>query len=315
MKLYEAGPASANAALRARGRASRSRLSSARDSPEPRSRIHPSVAMPLPSAQAHGRRRSVRPRDPGHRRVGRPRRPLALRVRCARRHGGAAWARRTQARGALRRDRRRGESAARRSCRSISPRRSADDFGQVAGAIRAQLGRLDGLVHTAAFLGSLGPIEHQSFDSLAEGAARQCGRGDGADALAAAVAFVRARRGRRVHARQSRRGSARLLGRVRGDQGRTFGAGARSGGRVGEPAQSAHRRRRSRTDALAASRADASGRGPGGASVARSAGAALSSSARRAREGGERRADRRAGLARGSCGLLPARRAGDCGRP
>jgi NAD(P)-dependent dehydrogenase (short-subunit alcohol dehydrogenase family) len=42
---------------------------------------------------------------------------------------------------------------------------SADDFGQVAGAVRAQLGRLDGLVHTAAFLGSLGPIEHQAFDS------------------------------------------------------------------------------------------------------------------------------------------------------
>jgi NAD(P)-dependent dehydrogenase (short-subunit alcohol dehydrogenase family) len=41
---------------------------------------------------------------------------------------------------------------------------SADDFGNVASAIRAQLGRLDGLVHTAAFLGSLGPIEHQSFD-------------------------------------------------------------------------------------------------------------------------------------------------------
>ena len=42
---------------------------------------------------------------------------------------------------------------------------SADDFGNVAGAIRSQLGRLDGLVHTAAFLGSLGPIEHQSFDA------------------------------------------------------------------------------------------------------------------------------------------------------
>jgi NAD(P)-dependent dehydrogenase (short-subunit alcohol dehydrogenase family) len=42
---------------------------------------------------------------------------------------------------------------------------SADDFGNVASAIRAQLGRLDGLVHTAAFLGSLGPIEHQSFDT------------------------------------------------------------------------------------------------------------------------------------------------------
>jgi NAD(P)-dependent dehydrogenase (short-subunit alcohol dehydrogenase family) len=42
---------------------------------------------------------------------------------------------------------------------------NADDFGNVASAIRAQLGRLDGLVHTAAFLGSLGPIEHQSFDA------------------------------------------------------------------------------------------------------------------------------------------------------
>ena len=41
---------------------------------------------------------------------------------------------------------------------------SADDFGNAASAILAQLGRLDGLVHAAAFLGSLGPIEHQSFD-------------------------------------------------------------------------------------------------------------------------------------------------------
>jgi NAD(P)-dependent dehydrogenase (short-subunit alcohol dehydrogenase family) len=42
---------------------------------------------------------------------------------------------------------------------------SADDFGNVAAALQEQLGRLDGLVHTAALLGSLGPIEHQSFDS------------------------------------------------------------------------------------------------------------------------------------------------------
>ncbi|NDP41180.1 MAG: SDR family NAD(P)-dependent oxidoreductase [Aromatoleum sp.] len=41
----------------------------------------------------------------------------------------------------------------------------ADDFGNVAAAIRGQLGRLDGLVHTAAVLGSLGPIEHQSLDA------------------------------------------------------------------------------------------------------------------------------------------------------
>ena len=39
------------------------------------------------------------------------------------------------------------------------------DFDATAGAIRAQLGRLDALVHTAAFLGSLGPLEHQAPDA------------------------------------------------------------------------------------------------------------------------------------------------------
>ena len=39
------------------------------------------------------------------------------------------------------------------------------EFGSIASAIEKQLGRLDGLVHTAAFLGSLGPIEHQAFDA------------------------------------------------------------------------------------------------------------------------------------------------------
>ena len=38
-------------------------------------------------------------------------------------------------------------------------------FGEVAGAIQAQLGRLDALIHTAALLGSLGPVEHQAFDA------------------------------------------------------------------------------------------------------------------------------------------------------
>ncbi len=42
---------------------------------------------------------------------------------------------------------------------------TADDFGNVAQALQAQCGRLDALVHTAALLGTLGPIEHQSFDS------------------------------------------------------------------------------------------------------------------------------------------------------
>ncbi len=97
---------------------------------------------------------------------------------------------------------------------------TADDFGNVAGAIRAQLGRLDGLVHTAAFLGSLGPIEHQSFDAWQKVLRVN---------LAAAMALTRstlpllvggARRLRRVHARHARRRSARLLGRLRGGEGR-----------------------------------------------------------------------------------------------
>lgn len=41
----------------------------------------------------------------------------------------------------------------------------SDDYGNVAGAARAQLGRLDGIVHAANVLGSLGPIEHQAFDA------------------------------------------------------------------------------------------------------------------------------------------------------
>jgi NAD(P)-dependent dehydrogenase (short-subunit alcohol dehydrogenase family) len=41
----------------------------------------------------------------------------------------------------------------------------AQAFDTAAGAINAQLGRLDALVHTAAFLGSLGPLEHQSIDA------------------------------------------------------------------------------------------------------------------------------------------------------
>ncbi len=41
----------------------------------------------------------------------------------------------------------------------------AADFANVASALDAQLGRLDALVHTAAMLGSLGPLEHQAFDS------------------------------------------------------------------------------------------------------------------------------------------------------
>ncbi len=41
----------------------------------------------------------------------------------------------------------------------------AADFANVATALASQFGRLDALVHTAAQLGSLGPLEHQSFES------------------------------------------------------------------------------------------------------------------------------------------------------
>ena len=40
----------------------------------------------------------------------------------------------------------------------------AGDYANAMGAIQAQLHRLDGVVHTAVHLGSLGPIEHQPFD-------------------------------------------------------------------------------------------------------------------------------------------------------
>lgn len=41
----------------------------------------------------------------------------------------------------------------------------AEDFANVASALHAQHGRLDAIVHTAVQLGSLGPIEHQAFDT------------------------------------------------------------------------------------------------------------------------------------------------------
>jgi NAD(P)-dependent dehydrogenase (short-subunit alcohol dehydrogenase family) len=41
----------------------------------------------------------------------------------------------------------------------------AEDFANVASALQAQSGRVDAIVHTAAMLGSLGPIEHQAFDA------------------------------------------------------------------------------------------------------------------------------------------------------
>lgn len=47
-------------------------------------------------------------------------------------------------------------------------RAGAAEFHAVANALQTQLGRLDALVHTAALLGSLGPLEHQAFDRWLE---------------------------------------------------------------------------------------------------------------------------------------------------
>lgn len=44
----------------------------------------------------------------------------------------------------------------------------APEFHAASTALQNQLGALDALVHTAAFLGSLGPLEHQSFDRWLE---------------------------------------------------------------------------------------------------------------------------------------------------
>ena len=41
----------------------------------------------------------------------------------------------------------------------------SSDFGNIASALESQLKRVDGIVHTAAMLGSLGPLEHQSYDA------------------------------------------------------------------------------------------------------------------------------------------------------
>jgi NAD(P)-dependent dehydrogenase (short-subunit alcohol dehydrogenase family) len=40
----------------------------------------------------------------------------------------------------------------------------AEDFANVASALRAQTGRVDAIIHTAVMLGTLSPIEHQAFD-------------------------------------------------------------------------------------------------------------------------------------------------------
>ena len=98
-------------------------------------------------------------------------------------------------------------------------RAEAADFANVASALDAQLGRLDALVHTAALLGSLGPLEHQSFDNWLALLRVNVAAPMGLTRIVDAAARARARRERRVHARQPRPGAARVLGRLCRDEG------------------------------------------------------------------------------------------------
>jgi hypothetical protein len=166
---------------------------------------------------------------------------------------------------------------------------SADDFDNVAGAIRAQLGRLDGLVHAAAFLGSLGPIEHQSFDVWQKVLRVN---------LAAAMALTRSTMpllsvapDASVIFTLDTRGEERLLGRLCRSEGRACSARRNLGRRMGKPFEPARQCGRSRANALATPCADASRRAKIRAAVARGAVAALPAPCWRASQIGEWRAD------------------------
>ena len=108
---------------------------------------------PLPSRASTFRGRV----DPHHRRHRRPRPSAGARVRSARRDRGAAWPCRAQARSALRRDRRRRASAADDpATRSRQGRRAPISTMSPVPCAASSDGSM-ALVHTAAFLGSLGP--------------------------------------------------------------------------------------------------------------------------------------------------------------
>ena len=234
--------------------------------------------MPLPAPRQHGRL-SISPAA----RSWSPARPAAsaaarARVRRARRHGGAARARRAQARSALRRDRRRRASAT-----DDSAARSRHGIGgrlrQRGGAIRAQLGRLDGARAHGGVSRFARPDRASVVRRVAEGAARQSRRGDGVDAIDAAAA-CRRRRTRASCSRSTRAARIRARTGALTPQPKA-GLSALASTLADEwenRAESARQCRRARTDPLAASRADASGRGSVAAAAARGAGAALPSS-------------------------------------
>ena len=100
----------------------------------------------------------------------------------------------------------------------------ADDFGNVASALQSQHGRIDGIVHTAVQLGSLGPVEHQSFDGWLATTRVNLLAPFGLTRSLLPLLRAAPRRQRGVHAGHARRGSEGVLGRVRGREGRIVGA-------------------------------------------------------------------------------------------
>ena len=175
----------------------------------------------------------------------------------------------------------------------------AEDFANVASALQAQHGpRRRASCTPRSMLGSLGPIEHQSFDAwlatlrvdlLAPFGLTRALLPLLRAAPDASVVFTLDTRGQEPKAywgayAVAKAGLSALLAILADEWERA--------------AQPARQRRRSRPDALAAARADASGRRHHAAAAAGCARAALSLPARRPAESRERRRHRRAGVAR-----------------
>ncbi len=178
----------------------------------------------------------------------------------------------------------------------------AEDFANVASALESQFGRLDAIVHTAVQLGTLGPLEHQSFDLWLSGLRINLAAPMGltralarllAQSTDASVTFTLDTRGQEPHAYWGSYAAAKAglsaLTTIMADEWEN----------AREPAR---QRRRSRPDPFAAAHANSPGRGARSASAARSARAAVPASDLRTDEGGERRAYRCSGLARRRAG-------------
>ncbi len=174
---------------------------------------------------------------------------------------------------------------------------NAADFDATAGAIRAQLGRLDALVHTAAFLGSLGPLEHQAPDAWSKAYAVNVGAAMAltracmsllARSLDASIVFTLDTRGLDPRA---------YWGGYAATKAAVAALAATLADEVDNRRPHSRERRRSRPDALAAAPADASRRRSRGAAVAGVDRSAVFASDRRPAESGKRHANRRARMA------------------